>query len=76
MAQLLNLQHRLVLDISKAEAQVSGLRKKRLLADIALQKMLALQEQEMMAVRLDQQQQEQRDMDQLGLRQFNLRMQA
>ena len=76
MAQLLNLQHRVVLDISKAETLVTSLRKKRLLADMELQKMRALQEQDLLAVRQDQQKYEQRQMDELGLRQFNLRMQG
>lgn len=76
MAQLLNLQHRVVLDISKAETLVVSLRKKRLLADMELQKMRALQEQDLLAVRHDQQKYEQRQMDELGLRQFNLRMQG
>ena len=76
MAQLLNLQHRVVLDISKAEALVSSLRKKCMLADMELQKMRALQEQDLLAVQRDQQKHEQRQMDELGLRQFNLRMQG
>jgi flagellar export protein FliJ len=76
MAQLLNLQHRVVLDISKAETLVASLRKKRLLADMELQKMRALQEQDLLAVRQDQQKYEQRQMDELGVRQFNLRMQG
>ena len=76
MAQLLNLQHRVVLDISKAETLVTSLRKKRLLADMELQKMRALQEQDLLAVRQDQQKYEQRQMDELGVRQFNLRMQG
>jgi flagellar export protein FliJ len=76
MAQLLNLQHRVVLDISKAETLVTSLRKKRLLADMERQKMRALQEQDLLAVRHDQQKYEQRQMDELGVRQFNLRMQG
>lgn len=76
MAQLLNLQHRVVLDISKAETLVASLRKKRLLADMELQKMRALQEQDLLAVRQDKQKYEQRQMDELGVRQFNLRMQG
>lgn len=76
MAQLLNLQHRVVLDISKAETEVHSLRKKRQLAEIELQKMQTLEEQEQAAVRLEQQKQEQRQMDELGVRQFNLRLQG
>ncbi|MBP6276429.1 MAG: flagellar FliJ family protein [Limnohabitans sp.] len=75
MAQLLNLQHRVVLDISKAETQVTNLRKRRQLAEMELQKMRALEEQDLLAVRRDQQKYEQRQMDELGVRQFNLRMQ-
>ncbi len=75
MAQLLNLQHRVVLDISKTEAQVTNLRKRRQLAEMELQKMRALEEQDLLAVRRDQQKHEQRQMDELGVRQFNLRMQ-
>jgi flagellar export protein FliJ len=76
MAQLLNLQQRVVLDISRAETLVASLRKKRVLAEIELQKMRALEEQDLLAVRRDQQQHEQRQMDELGVRQFNLRMQT
>lgn len=76
MAQLLNLQQRVVLDISKADAQVANLRKKRVLTDMELQKMRALQEQDLLAVQREQQMHEQRHMDELGLRQFNLRMQG
>ncbi|PUE36933.1 flagellar export protein FliJ [Limnohabitans sp. Hippo3] len=76
MAQLLNLQQRVVLDISKAEALVASLRKKRLLAEMELQKMRALEEQDLQAVRRDQEKYEQRQMDELAIRQFNLRMQG
>ena len=76
MAQLLNLQQRVVLDISRAETLVVSFRKKRVLAEIELQKMRALEEQDLLAVRRDQQQYEQRQMDELGVRQFNLRMQT
>ena len=76
MAQLLNLQQRVVLDISRAETLAASLRKKRVLADIELQKMRALEEQDLLAVRRDQQKHEQSQMDELGVRQFNLRMQT
>jgi flagellar export protein FliJ len=76
MAQLLNLQQRVVLDISKAQTLVVSLRKKRVIAEIELQKMRALEEQDLLAVRRDQQKREQSQMDELGVRQFNLRMQA
>ncbi|PUE10187.1 flagellar export protein FliJ [Limnohabitans sp. T6-20] len=75
MAQLLNLQHRVVLDISKAEAQVTQLRKKRQLAEMELQKMRALEEQDLKAVQREVNQYEQRQMDALGVRQFNMRAQ-
>ncbi|WP_396430147.1 hypothetical protein [Limnohabitans sp.] len=58
MAQLLNLQQRVVLDISRAETLVVSFRKKRVLAEIELQKMRALEEQDLQAVRRDQQQHE------------------
>lgn len=76
MGQLLNLQQRVLLDLSKAQSQVAVLRKKRILADIELQKMQALEEQDLKAVQRDQQKYEQRQMDELGVRQFNLRMQG
>lgn len=76
MGQLLNLQQRVLLDLSKAQSQVAELRKKRILAEVELQKMQSLEEQDLQAVRLDQQKYEQRQMDELGVRQFNLRMQG
>jgi len=76
MVQLLNLQQRVALDLSKAQSTVAELRKKRILADIELQKMQALEEQDQLAVRRDQQKHEQRQLDELGVRQFNLRLQS
>jgi len=76
MGQLLNLQQRVLLDLSKAQSQVATLRKKRILAEVELQKMQSLEEQDLQAVRRDQQKYEQRQMDELGVRQFNLRMQG
>lgn len=75
MAQLLNLQQRVLLDLSKAEAQVIQWRKSRQKAEMELQKMRALEEQDLLAVRRDQQKHEQRQMDELGVRQFNMRLQ-
>lgn len=75
MAQLLNLQQRVLLDLSKAEAQVIQWRKSRQQAEMELQKMRALEEQDLQAVRRDQQKHEQRQMDELGVRQFNMRLQ-
>ena len=76
MAQLLNLQQRVVLDISKAQTLIASLRKRRILAEVELQKMRALEEQDLQAVRQDQKKYEQRQMDELGVRQFNLRVQS
>ncbi len=76
MAQLLNLQQRVVLDISRANTLVAQLRKRRILAEVELQKMRALEEQDLLAVRQDLQKREQRQMDELGVRQFNLRLQS
>ena len=76
MAQLLNLQQRVVLDISKAQGTLIQLRKKRLQADVELQKMRSLEAQEQQAVQRELQKYEQRQMDELGLRQFNLRAQT
>jgi flagellar export protein FliJ len=76
MVQLLNLQQRVALDLSKAQSHVAQLRKKRILADMELQKMQALEEQDQLAVRRDQQKHEQRQLDELGVRQFNLRLQT
>ncbi len=76
MVQLLTLQQRVALDLSRAHSQVAELRKKRILADVELQKMQALEEQDLQAVRRDQQKYEQRQLDELGVRQFNLRLQT
>jgi flagellar biosynthesis chaperone FliJ len=75
MAQLLNLQQRVVLDLSKAQANLAQMRKKRLQAEIELHKMKSMEAQDAKAVALDQQRHEQRLMDELGVRQFNLSMQ-
>lgn len=75
MAQLLNLQQRVVLDLSKAQAALAQTRKKRLQAEIELHKMQSLAEQDAKAVAREVQRHEQRQMDELGVRQFNLSMQ-
>jgi flagellar export protein FliJ len=75
MAQLLNLQQRVVLDLSRAKEQLALARKKRSLAEIELHKMKSMEEQDVKAVALDQQRHEQKRMDELGVRQFNLSMQ-
>jgi flagellar export protein FliJ len=75
MAQLLNLQQRVVLDLSKAQATLAQTRKKRVQAEIELHKMQSLAEQDAKAVARDVQRYEQRQMDELGVRQFNLSMQ-
>ncbi len=72
MAQLLNLQQRVVLDLSKAQATLSQVRKKRLLAEVELHKMASLEEQDAKAVARDVMRHEQRQMDELGVRKFNL----
>ena len=76
MAQLLNLQHRVVLDLDKAQATLAQLRKQRIQADIELHKMQALADQDAQAVARDAQRLEQKQMDELGVRQFNLGMQT
>ena len=74
MGQLLNLQHRVVVDLGKAETSLAQLRKKRLLAEMEVQKMQSLEAQDLKAVARDHQRHEQQQMDALGVRQFNLRM--
>lgn len=76
MAQLLNLQHRVVLDLSKAQAALAQTRKKRVQAEIELHKMQSLAEQDAKAVAKDLQRYEQRQMDELGVRQFNVGLQT
>lgn len=76
MAQLLNLQHRVVVDLGKAQAQLTLLRQKRLQAEIELHKMQSLANQDAQAVAQDAKRSEQRQMDELGVRQFNLSMRA
>lgn len=76
MAQLLNLQHRVVVDLGKAQAQLTLLRQKRLQAEIELHKMQSLANQDAQAVAQDAKRSEQRQMDELGVRQFNLGMRA
>ena len=72
MAQLLTLQQRVVLDLSKARVTLAQLRKKRVLAEVELHKMTSLAEQDAKAVAKDVLRYEQRQMDELGVRQFNL----
>jgi flagellar export protein FliJ len=74
MAQLLNLQQRVVVDLSKAQATLTQMRQKKLQADIELHKMAALAEQDAKAVAQDAKRHEQRQMDELGVRQFVLGM--
>lgn len=74
MAQLLNLQHRVVADLGKAQTQLAQLRKKRLQAEIELHKMQSLAEQDAHAVAQDVKRYEQRQMDELGVRQYILGM--
>lgn len=72
MAQLLTLQQRVVLDLSKAQATLTQMRKKRVMAEVELHKMESLAEQDAKAVAKDVMRYEQRQMDELGVRQFNL----
>ncbi|WP_299514195.1 flagellar FliJ family protein [uncultured Limnohabitans sp.] len=74
MAQLLNLQHRVVLDLGKAQATLVQMRKKRLQAEIELHKMQSLAEQDAKAVAQEAKRYEQKQMDELGVRQFILGM--
>jgi flagellar export protein FliJ len=74
MAQLLNLQHRVVVDLGKAQAHLAQLRKQRLHCEIELHKMQSLATQDAQAVAQDAKRNEQRQMDELGVRQFNLSM--
>lgn len=74
MAQLLNLQQRVVVDLGKAQATLAQMRQKRLKAEIELHKMQSLAEQDAKAVAKDAQRHEQRQMDELGVRQFILGM--
>ena len=72
MAQLLTLQQRVVLDLSKARVTLAQARKKRVLAEVELHKMTSLAEQDAKAVARDVLRYEQRQMDELGVRKFNL----
>ena len=74
MAQLLNLQQRVVLDLSKAQATLTQMRQKKLQAEIELHKMTSLAEQDAKAVAQDAKRHEQRQMAELGVRQFILGM--
>jgi flagellar export protein FliJ len=76
MAQLLNLQQRVVVDLNKAQFTVTQMRQKKLQADIELHKMESLAEQDAKAVAQDAKRHEQRQMDELGVRQFNLHLQT
>ena len=73
MAQLLGLLQRVDTDIAQARAGLAQQQARRVQAEIELQKMEALQAQDQAAVRLEQQAREQRQMDELGVMQFNLR---
>ncbi len=75
MTQLLTLQQRVMQDLGKAQTVVAQLRKKRLQAEIELQKMKSLEEQDLKAVQRDLYRHEQHQMDALGVRQFNMRVQ-
>lgn len=74
MAQLLNLQQRVVVDLGKAQTTLAQMRQKRLHAEIELHKMQSLAEQDAKAVAQEVNRYEQRQMDELGVRQFILGM--
>lgn len=76
MAQLLTLQQRVVVDLGKAQAALAQTRKKRVQAEVELHKMQSLADQDAKAVALDVKRYEQRQMDELGVRQFNLSLQS
>lgn len=72
MAQLLTLQQRVAVDLAKAQNTLAQMRKKRVEAEVELQKMESLAKQDAEAVARDVLRVEQKHMDELGLRQFNL----
>lgn len=72
MAQLLTLQQRVVADLGKAQSTLTQMRKKRMLAEVDLHKMQSLAEQDAKAVAKDVLRYEQRQMDELGVRKFNM----
>ena len=74
MTQLLQLQQRVVVDLGKAQSTLAQMRQKRLQAEIELHKMQSLAEQDAQAVAQDVKRYEQRQMDELGVRQFILNM--
>jgi len=74
MTQLLQLQQRVVVDLGKAQSTLAQLRQKRLQAEIELHKMKSLAEQDAKAVAQDVKRYEQRQMDELGVRQFIMNM--
>ena len=74
MAQLVNLQQRVVVDLGKAQSTLAQMRQKRLQTEIELHKMQSLAEQDAQAVTQDVKRYEQRQMDEVGVRQFILNM--
>jgi flagellar export protein FliJ len=72
MAQLLNLQQRVTVDLGKAQATLAQMRKKRVLAEVELQKMESLVKQDAAALAREILRDEQKQMDELGVRHFNL----
>lgn len=74
MGQLLTLQQRVTVDLGKAQTTLAQMRQKRLQAEIELHKMQSLAEQDAKAVAQDAKRYEQRQMDELGVRQFILGM--
>ncbi len=72
MAQLLNLQQRVTVDLGKAQSTLAQMRKKRVQAEVELQKMESLVKQDAAALARELLREEQKQMDELGVRHFNL----
>ena len=64
----------MVVDLGKAQTTLAQMRQKKLQAEIELHKMQSLAEQDAKAVAQDVKRYEQRQMDELGVRQFILGM--
>lgn len=73
MNQLLGLQQKVELEIQRTESLLAQQRKLLLMAELELQKMDALAEQDQRQVRHAQERIEQRQMDDLAVARFNLK---
>ena len=74
MAQLLQLQQRVQRDLGQAQAVLAQHRKSLLQAEAEHQKMKTLAEQDALAVRREHALREQRQIDELAVARFNLRV--